>query len=263
MCALPTVFQPKLNEEMKLLVGHLVQCLYRFQPVIADLDERKLYYTSRYCGIKRLFWSSEENPSNDQLVNEKGRSVYVHQPLLLVCGSISHICYCLQTLYFFKSGPVPRVLKIDGESEDCDQHISEYAIELLENLVEIFITAQENSCKSLDAEHIFHRFAEKEMTCFAHAIRSLFELCLRIRFHPNFDPNTSKKALTDNKIVHLLQKLHPSSLSFKHLIGYDVASFCEQCENWRSRSFDVYESIFRLLQDCGDSLDLPKSLYFR
>ena len=45
-------FQPKLNEEMKMLVGHLVQCLYQFQTVIADLEHRKLYHTSRYSGIK-------------------------------------------------------------------------------------------------------------------------------------------------------------------------------------------------------------------
>ena len=120
----------------------------------------------------------------------------MHQPLLLICGSISHICYCLQTLYFFKSGPVPRVLKIDGEAQDCDQYISKHAIELLENLVrsiirvllpnfvsfdnsqvEIFITAQENSCKSHDAEHLLHRFAQKEMVTSAHHCL-LFFVCV-------------------------------------------------------------------------------------
>ena len=101
-------------------------------------------------------------------------------------------------------------------------------------------------------------------TCVSrHSSLQLVLLTHKSGLHPNSDPNTSKKALTDNKIVHLLQKLHPASRSFRHVVGYDAASFCEQCENWRSRSFDVYERIFCMLQDCGDSLDLPKSLYFR
>ncbi len=76
--------------------------------------------------------------------------------------------------------------------------------------VEIFITAQESSCKSHDAEHLLHRFAQKEMVtsayhcllffplsvftdvtfhiCFASAIESLFELCLRIRVFPFIFP---------------------------------------------------------------------------
>lgn len=90
---------------------------------------------------RQLFWSSEENPSEDQLVNEHGRSVYVHQPLLLLCGAISHICYCLQTLYFFKSGPLPRVLKIDGIDENCDPDIIKHSLELLDALVCSFILA--------------------------------------------------------------------------------------------------------------------------
>lgn len=85
--------------------------------------------------LRHLFWSSEEHPSEDQLVNEKGRSVYVHQPLLLLCGAISHICYCLQTLYFFKVGPVPRVLRIDGIEKNCDQDLDKHALDLLKALV--------------------------------------------------------------------------------------------------------------------------------
>jgi hypothetical protein len=93
------------------------------------------------CLYRQLFWSSEENPSEDQLVNEDGRSVYVHQPLLLLCGAISHICFCLQTLYFFKSGPVPRVLRIDGIDENCDQDINKHSLELLDALVCSFALA--------------------------------------------------------------------------------------------------------------------------
>jgi hypothetical protein len=93
--------------------------------------------------------------------------------------------------------------------KSCEIHHSSPAAELCLfdiSQVEIFITAQENSCKSHDAEHLLHRFAQKEMvtsahhcllffslsvftdvtlqTCFASAIESLFELCLRIRVFP-------------------------------------------------------------------------------
>jgi hypothetical protein len=84
-----------------------------------------------------MFWSSEEHPSDDQLVNEKGRCIFVHQPLLLFCGAISHICYCLQTLYFFKVGPVPRVLRIDGVEKNCDADLDKNALELLKAFVRL------------------------------------------------------------------------------------------------------------------------------
>ena len=169
--------------------------------------------------IRHLFWSSEEHPSEDQLVNEKGRSVYVHQPLLLFCGAISHICYCLQTLYFFKVGPVPRVLRIEGVERNCDQDLDKNALELLKALVRSPIPSRQfspcfdwsfagsdfygSSRKCLqvtwfcsrhfapfhwqrDGTHSFHCFVFEFLnrmlqTCFASAIEGLFELCLRIR----------------------------------------------------------------------------------
>jgi hypothetical protein len=226
---------------MKILVGHVVQCFFEFRIVIADLWESKSFHTSSYCGIKlvsachqqkilststflffrHLFWSSEENPSDDHLVNQKGRSVFVHQPLLILCGAITHICYCLQTLYFFKPGPVSIILKIDGIDQNCDQHISKYALEHLDALVSSIISdilwkRVKNSflrfkfsllLKKIVANRrtpstqvtvslrkrwsiflFFHKlsfsFTLTFQICFASAVESLFDLCLRIRVFP-------------------------------------------------------------------------------
>jgi len=263
MCALPTVVQPKLHADMKILVSHLVNCLFRFERVIVDFWDSKSYQGTSYCGIRHFFCSSEENPSADALLNDSGRSVYVHQPLLILCGAISHICYCLQTLYFFKTGSLPRVLFVEGVDKNCDEHLIRCAGTLLQALVPIFMMAQETSCKALDTEHLLHRFTEGEMNCFASAIESLFELCLRIRLNLDLhlNPNASKQLQYENEILSLVQRLHPDSYSSKHhAVGSDSENLCKKCEEWRSRSFHIYKRIFSLLQDCGDSLDLPKSL---
>ena len=137
--------------------------------------------------LRPFFCSSEEKPSEDALLNDRGRSVYVHQPLLILCGAISHICYCLQTLYFFKTGSLPRVLFADGKDTNCDKPLTECAVGLLEALVrlplralpcfrcepyslfqvQIFMVAQETSCSSLDSELLLHRFTEGEMVTIA------------------------------------------------------------------------------------------------
>ena len=95
-----------------------------------------------------------------------------------------------------------------------------------------------------------------------HPFVHMLSLTCSSGLHPNRDPHTSKKAQSDNKVIHLVQKLHPSSRSSRQFAGSDSSKFCKQCENWRSRSFNVYKRIFSLLQECGDSLDLPKSLQY-
>ena len=163
--------------------------------------------------------------------------------------------------------------------------------------------AQDSLSKSLDAEHFLHHFTDKEMvttqhiislfflifphssstivtlqTCFASAIESLFELCLRIRafpitilplflslnnlpgLSPSSDPG--RKAHQEHLFLSLVQKLHSASFSIKHHAGSDSANFSKQCEDWRLRSFQMYQRVFSLMQQCGDNLDLPKSLHF-
>ena len=269
--------------------------------------------------IRHLFWSSEEHPSEDQLVNEKGRSVYVHQPLLLFCGAISHICYCLQTLYFFKVGPVPRVLRIEGVEKNCDQDLDKNALELLKALVRSPIPSRQFSpcidwsfagsgfygrsrkCLQVtwfcsrhfapfhwqrDGTHSRHRSRFEFLNPYA---ADLFRQCDRGSFwalpknscvcrlpllgflkylqnasglHPDSDPNTGKKAQTEKDIITLVQKLHPDSHGSKHAPASESPNFCKQCELWRSRSFLIYKKVFALLQECGDSLDLPKPLHW-
>ena len=106
--------------------------------------------------LRHFFCSSEENPSADALLNDSGRSVYVHQPLLILCGAISHICYCLQTLYFFKTGSLPRVLFVEGVDKNCDEHLIRCAGTLLQALVRLTRCALPfYPCVS---HIIFHRF---------------------------------------------------------------------------------------------------------
>jgi hypothetical protein len=67
----------------------------------------------------------------------------------------------------------------------------------------------------------------------------------------------------EHEILTHVQKLHPASHSSKqhaHAAEGELENLCKKCEEWRSRSFHIYKRVFALLQDCGDSLDLPKSL---